>query len=269
MNQRVCTTRDQLVLKRNSARLLVRVCLFAVLLSNPAVAQQEPDARALVKAAMDHWRGLTSYSEMTMTIHRPEWERSMTMRAWSEGDDHSLVRVVEPKKDAGNGTLLIGNDMWTYSPKINRIIKIPSSMMSQGWMGSDFSNKDISKSTDILDQYEHFLLETVARDGHTVYTVEAVPHEDAAVVWGREVLVIRDDYVMLEEQYWDQDGVLVKVMRATEITEMGGRTVARVMRMGKVDTPDEWTEMSVQAVEFDIDLPPGVFTLSNLRNPRQ
>jgi outer membrane lipoprotein-sorting protein len=254
---------------RSKNRLTTGLCLFAALLSHQALAQQEPDARTLVKAAMDHWRGLTSYSEMTMTIHRPDWERSMTMRGWSEGDDKSLVRVMEPKKDAGNGTLLIGNDMWTYSPKINRIIKIPSSMMSQGWMGSDFSNKDISKSTDILDQYDHALLETSVQDGHKVYAVEAVPHEDAAVVWGREVLVIRDDFVMLEEQYWDQDGVLVKVMRATDIAEMGGRTVARVMRMGKVDTPDEWTEMSVQAVEFDIDLPPGVFTLSNLRNPRQ
>jgi outer membrane lipoprotein-sorting protein len=249
--------------------LLVALCVSVALLPPGVEAQQEPDARALVKAAMDHWRGLTSYSEMTMTIHRPDWERSMRMRGWSEGDDKSLVRVMEPKKDAGNGTLLIGNDMWTYSPKINRIIKIPSSMMSQGWMGSDFSNKDISKSTDILDQYEHALLEITEQDGHTVYTVEAVPHEDAAVVWGREVLVIRDDYLMLEEQYWDQDGALVKVLRTSEIAQMGGRTVARVMRMGKVDKPDEWTEMSVQAVEFDIELPSGVFTLSNLRNPRQ
>jgi len=245
------------------------VCLVICVLPGRLAAQEEVDARDLVQAAMDHWRGLTSYSEMTMTIHRPDWERSMSMRGWSEGDRLSLMRVTGPKKDTGNGTLLIDNDMWTFSPKINRIIKIPSSMMSQGWMGSDFSNKDISKSTEILEQYDHSLLETTEQEGHIIYTVEAVPHEDAAVVWGREVLKIRDDFVMLEEQYWDQDGVLVKVMRSTDIVEMGGRTVARVMRMGKVDTPEEWTEMSVSAVEFDLESPPGVFTLSNLRNPRQ
>lgn len=251
------------------ALLLAVLGMSAYLFSCCLPAQDARGARDLVRAAMDHWRGTTSYSEMTMTIHRPDWQRSMSMRGWSEGDELSLVRVTGPKKDAGNGTLLNGNDMWTYSPKINRIIKIPSSMMSQGWMGSDFSNKDISKSTEILDQYEHTLLEQTQVDGHTVYTIEAVPHEDAAIVWGREVLKIRDDFVMLEEQYWDQDGVLVKVMRTTEIAELGGRTVARVMRMGKVDTPEEWTEMAVSTVEFDIQLPPGVFTLSNLRNPRQ
>ncbi len=232
-------------------------------------ADEIPDAKTLVRAVMDHWRGGSSYSEMTMTIHRPDWQRSMSMRAWSEGDKLSLVRVTEPKKDAGNGTLLMDNDMWTFSPKINRIIKIPSSMMNQGWMGSDFSNKDISKSTDILEQYDHSLVDSTVEGGHTVYTIAAIPHEDAAIVWGKEVLRIRDDYVLLEEQYWDQDGVLVKVMQTLEIAEMGGRAVARVLRMGKVETPQEWTEMSTSAIEFDIELPAGIFTLSNLRNPRQ
>jgi len=242
-----------------------------ILLAFPSqlLAVDVSDAKALVSAAMDHWRGLNSYSEMTMTIHRTDWQRSMSMRAWSEGDKLSLVRITEPKKDTGNGTLLKDNDMWTFSPKINRIIKIPSSMMNQGWMGSDFSNKDISKSTDILSEYDHSLTGQSQQDGHSVYTIEAIPHEDAAIVWGKEILKIRDDFVLLEQQYWDQDGELIKVMRALEITEMGGRSVARVLRMGKLETPGEWTEMTISAIEFDLKLPAGIFTLSNLRNPRQ
>ena len=108
--------------------------LVLVTQSGQLLANDMSNARELVKAAMEHWRGINSYSEMTMTIHRADWERSMSMRAWSEGDKLSLVRVTEPKKDVGNGTLLKDNDMWSYSPKINRIIKIPSSMMNQGWM---------------------------------------------------------------------------------------------------------------------------------------
>lgn len=256
------------LLRRFKLRLLPNV-LALVMLPGALPASDAGGAKGLVRAAMDHWRGVTSYSEMTMTIHRADWERSMSMRTWSEGDKLSLVRITEPKKDAGNGTLLKDNDMWSYSPKINRIIKIPSSMMSQGWMGSDFSNKDVSKSTDILDQYEHSLSGQTQDDGHTVYTIEAIPHEDAAIVWGKQVLKIRDDFVLLEEQYWDQDGELVKVMKTRHIEEMGGRAVARVLRMGKLASPDEWTEMKVSAIEFDLELPTGVFTLSNLRNPRQ
>ena len=249
--------------------LIVGALMFLGGLPVQLMAADAVTARELVRAAMEHWRGTSSYSEMTMTIHRADWERSMSMRTWSKGDKLSLVRVTEPKKDAGNGTLLKDSDMWSFSPKINRIIKIPSSMMNQGWMGSDFSNKDISKSTDILDQYDHTLTAQTEEDGHTVYTIEAIPHEDAAIVWGKETLKIRDDFVLLQEQYWDQDGQLVKVLQAREIVEMGGRQVARVIRMGKLETPQVWTEIKVSAIEFDLELPPGIFTLSSLRNPRQ
>ena len=89
---------------------------------------QEREAREIVRDAIDHWRGLSSYGEMTMIIHRPDWERSMSMRAWTEGEKRSLVRVTEPRKDRGNGTLMDGNNMWSFSPKVNRVIKVPSSM---------------------------------------------------------------------------------------------------------------------------------------------
>jgi outer membrane lipoprotein-sorting protein len=204
-----------------------------------------------------------------MTIHRADWERSMTMACWSEGDKLSLVRITEPPKDAGNATLLNDGNMWTYAPKINRVIKVPSSMMAQSWMGSDFSNKDIAKSTDIIDEYDHELTATAERDGHVLYTVTSIPHEDAAIVWGKEVLIIRDDFVLIEQQFWDQDDILVKKLETEKIEQMGGRAVASVIRMGEVDKPGEWTRLTTSEIEFDIDLQPGLFTLSNLRNPRQ
>jgi outer membrane lipoprotein-sorting protein len=227
------------------------------------------DATEIVRAAVENWRGVSSYGEMSMTIHRPSWERTMAMRAWTEGDEKSLVRVTAPKKDAGNGTLMFENNMWTYSPKVNRVIKVPSSMMSQSWMGSDFSNKDVSRSDDIIDQYDHTLVGTEEHQGHKVFVIESVPHEEAAVVWGKEILRIRDDDVLLSEEYYDQDGVLVKVLRTLEVGEMDGRTIAVRQRMSKVDADDEWTEFRIEAVDFDVEIPGNVFTRSNLRNPRE
>ena len=158
--------------------------------------------------------------------------------------------------------------MWNYAPKVNRVIKVPSSMMGQSWMGSDFSNKDVSRSDDIVDQYTHTLLETTEHDGKTVYVIESVPLEEAAVVWGREVLRIRDDLVLLEQRYYDQEGELVQTLEALEIGEMGGRVIALRQRMSKQDAPEEWTEMQVKTLSYDVNLDPGMFTLANLRNPR-
>ena len=226
------------------------------------------DATDIVRDAINHWRGLSSQGAMTMTIHRPDWQRSMSMESWTQGEKRSLIRVTAPRKDRGNGTLMDDNNMWSFSPKINRVIKVPSSMMSQSWMGSDFSNKDISRSDEILEQYDHILLSELEADGFVTYEVESIPHEDAAVVWGKEVLVVRSDNVLIEHRFYDQDGELVKALRTLQINEMGGRTVATQQRMEKVDAPDEWTEIIVDAIEFDVELSDNVFTLSNLRNPR-
>lgn len=242
--------------------------LIATLGFSLAGSAAERDAAEVVRDAVNHWRGLTSESVFTMVIHRPDWERSMTMRAWTKGDDQSLVRVMQPKKDRGNATLTDGDNMWTYSPKVNRVIKIPSSMMGQSWMGSDFSNKDVSRADDIVEQYDHSIVSIEDVDGQTVYEIEAIPKEDAAVVWGKEILTVRDDKILLAEDFYDQDGILVKSMTALEIGEMGGRVIAIRQRMQKTDTPDEWTEMQVLDTEYDVELADSLFTLSNLRNPR-
>ena len=243
--------------------------LFLLFLLAPGVsAHAEADAGEIIRAAVDHWRGLSSYSEMTMTIHRPDWERSMTMQAWTKGDERSLVRVLEPRKDRGNATLTDDNTMWSFSPRINRVIKIPSSMMGQSWMGSDFSNRDVTRADDIVDQYEHTLLAQSDDGEFTVYQIQSVPFEEAAVVWGREELSIRSDHVVLEHRFYDQDGELVKTLSTLELADMGGRTVAKRQRMQKTEAPDEWTEIQMNDVEYDIDVGDSLFTLSSLRNPR-
>jgi outer membrane lipoprotein-sorting protein len=248
-----------------TARYLVPIIVVLLAASTNAT---ERDATTIVKDAINHWRGLSSDGVMTMVIHRPDWERTVTMRVWTKGDDRSLVRVLEPKKDRGNGTLINDDSMWTYSPKVNRVIKIPSSMMGQGWMGSDFSNKDVARTDDIVDQYDHSILSVEEIDGVTVYEIESVPHEEAAVVWGREVLRIRDDHVVETHRFFDQDGELIKMLTSLEIGEMGGRVIAIRQRMNKIKTPDKWTEIHVESVDYEVELKDSRFTLSSLRNPR-
>ncbi len=251
-------------------RAILAPILAGLLAPGPALAQDSaaPDARAIVTRAIEHWRDVSSYSVLDMSIHRPDWQRTLRMRIWTQGLKSSLVRVTAPAKDAGNATLIKDDEMWSFTPKINRIIKIPSSMMHQSWMGSDFSNNDVSRSDDIIDQYQHRLLKTEQQDGHSVYTIESVPHEDAPVVWGREVLRVRDDFVMLEHEFYDQEGRLVKRMRSSDIREMGGKTVAGVERMTQVERPGDWTEIRLLEAHYRIEVPPTTFTLSNLRNPR-
>ena len=72
-----------------------------------------------------------------------------------------------------------------YLPSVERVIKIPPSMMLQPWKGSDFTNDDLVKESSILDDYTHKVVGATAVNGQDAYQVEATPKPDAPVVWGR------------------------------------------------------------------------------------
>lgn len=241
----------------------------ALVFASPAMAQtSKPDASALVRAAFDNWRAKSSLTEITMTVHRPDWERSMEMKAWTRGDDDALVRFFAPAKDAGNATLKAGDETWVFNPKLNQIIKLPASMLAQSWMGSDFSYNDLSKADDILTKYTHKLIGEKVEGGHAVYLIEAVPKPGAPVVWGKQVVKVREDGVMLGETYFDQDMKVVREMVTDKVGPIGGRDYPVVMTMHPADAPEKWTRIETTTGQFDIGLPGYLFTLSNLQNPR-
>jgi Outer membrane lipoprotein-sorting protein len=252
--------------------LRVRTLACGLLLASLALttgrAAERPNAAELVKHAVDYWRGQSSYVDMEMTVHRPDWERSLAMTGWTRGREDALIRFTAPAKDAGNATLKVGPSMWIFTPKLNQVIKLPASLMAQSWMGSDFSYNDLAKSDQIVDFYTHELVSTAEKDGHTEYTVESQPKPDAPVVWGRQRLRIRDDFVLLEEAFFDQDNELVKRLETTTVGELGGRPYPTVMRMTDLTESDHWTELRYRNAVFDLTLPEYLFTLSNLGNPR-
>ncbi len=247
-------------------RLVSRLAAGLLALSTAGVQAQEITAEELVSGALDLMRGATSYIEFTMKIKRPDWERSTSIISWSRGREDTLIRFTAPAKDAGNALLKVGENMWTYTPKLNRTIRLPYSMRAQSWGGSDFSYNDLSRSDQVLRHYDLAIVDEKREGEHTIYTIEAVPHENAPVVWGKEIWVLRDDYVMLEQVFYDQLQVALKRMTTLEIGSMGGRTLATRMRMERLDEPDHWTEVITDSAEFDIELPERMFTLFTLRS---
>jgi outer membrane lipoprotein-sorting protein len=234
-----------------------------------AAAAPTPNADTLLRQVFDNYRSASSETSVAMTVHRPDWERHLDMKAWTRGQDDALVRFVAPAKDAGNATLKLDRDTWVFNPKLNQVIKLPASMMSQSWMGSDFSYNDLSKSEDILTQYTHRVTATETASGHVVWTIESIPKPGAPVVWGKVVLKVRDDDVFTEETFFDQDLKPVRRMQADRIGSLGGRVYPVLMTMHPLDEPMRWTRIQTSEGRFNASVPDYVFTLSNLQNPRQ
>jgi outer membrane lipoprotein-sorting protein len=231
-------------------------------------AQGAPDARSIVKDALDYLRDTSSFVEIAMNVHRPDWERKSLMQSWTRGEKDALTRFVEPAKDAGSATLKVGDDMWIYTPQLSRVIKLPFSMMAQSWMGSDFSYNDLAKSDELLLHFDNRIVSEEEDDGHKVYVIEATPQANAPVIWGKETVRIRDDHLLLEETFFDQDQKPVKRLKAMKIAPLGGKICVTQMRMEQLEKTGHWTDITYRRAKFGLALPPSLFSLANLRNPR-
>ena len=244
--------------------------MFALLLLPlQALAADDPDASALVENSFKYMRGNASIATVIMTIHRPDWERKMTIKAWTRGKKYSLFYIQSPPKDHGNGTLKKSREMWMYNPKVNRVIKVPPSMMSQSWMGSDFSNNDLAKSDSFVNDYIHSIVGTETHEGQKVYVIKSMPKPAAPVIWGMQMLKIREDLIWLSQEFFDEDFKSVKRMTTLEIQLMGGKLYPKVWRMRETDKEDRYTQLTYSSLTFKANLPDSLFTLTSLRKARR
>jgi len=246
------------------AMLIVVILFFAV--SSQTYAQDRMNAETIVKNAFNYWRGEASVSTSIMTIHRSDWERSMTIKAWTRGESDSLFVITKPAKDRGNGTLKTGKGMWMYNPKVNRVIKLPPSMMSQGWHGSDFSNNDLAKSDSLIKDYVHTLENTKVDQDKKIYFIKSMPKPDAPVIWGMIKLSIREDNILLSEAFFDEDLKEVKIMTAWDIRKTRDKLFPMKWKMQKSDATDEYTRFVYEKIDFKKSLSKRIFTQSNLKN---
>lgn len=243
-------------------RILTTVFLVLVLVI-PGWTQ---DATEIVRKADEKMRGESSKSEITMQIIRPTWQRKVSMKGWSKGTEYSLIVVTAPARDEGTAYLKRENQIWNWLPDINRTIKMPPSMMSQSWMGSDFSNDDLVEESSIVTDYNHTLKGDSTLSGYNSYKIEMFPKPQAPVVWGKLVSFIsKDDYLQLRTEFYDEDGELIKVMEGSEIQEMDGRIIPTRMEMIPMDKKDQKTVLLYKDIEFNVDISSNFFSIQNMK----
>jgi outer membrane lipoprotein-sorting protein len=241
-----------------------RWCMLALAFPASLAGQRTP--REIVDHVDRMLRGNSSRAEVTMEISTAHWARSMDVAIWSLGTEYSLIRIGAPPKDAGTATLKIDNEIWNYLPRVDRTIKIPSSMMGAAWMGSHFTNDDLVKESRIIDDYEIDLSFEGARDGVDVWEFVLTPKAEAAVIWGRiEERVRRADYMPIWVHYFDERGELSRIITFSEYRRMGGRLVPTVMTVVPSNKPEESTIIRYRELEFDVGLDPSFFSLRRLR----
>ncbi|MCK5257621.1 MAG: outer membrane lipoprotein-sorting protein [Deltaproteobacteria bacterium] len=212
------------------------------------------------------YRGKSSIGTYLMKIKTTHWERNLRIKSWTRDLDYTLIRIEYPKKEKGVATLKVENNLWNYLPKIKRVIKVPSSLMMGSWMGSHFTNDDLVKESTLANDYHHRITFEGKRDGQEVYEITLLPKEEAAVVWGKIVVVVRQkDLIPLYQEYCDEKEKPVRKMILSDVKKMGGRLLPSSMKVIPYDKPGEFTEIIYLDIAFDMELPETFFSLRNLK----
>lgn len=245
--------------------LLAPVALLAALATAvPAAAAR--DARAILDHVDDLFRGTSSHGRATMRVVTAHWTRTLELEFWTRGKERSLIRILAPEKERGTATLMVENDLWNYLPKVQRVVKLPSSMLSASWMGSHVTNDDLVKESRMAEDYDFAVTFEGERDGTTVIEVGCTPKPDAPVVWGRVVVEVRaDDLMPREVRYFDEDLDLARTITYADVERRGGRLIPTRLRVVPTDAPEEYTQVTWDAITFDVDLPEDTFSLRTLQ----
>jgi outer membrane lipoprotein-sorting protein len=229
--------------------------ILALLLTGlPGVAQ---DAKEIVRRADEKMRGNTLEAEMIIKTVRPSWTREMTVKAWTKGTQYSMILIKSPQKEEGISFLKRQKKVWNWMPVLERTIKLPPSMMSQSWMGTDFSNDDLVKESSVLEDYEHSLL------GDTV-----ISNRDCyRILWGKLIVCIdKKDYIELHTRFYDEDGELVNLMNGHDIKLMDGRLIPTRMEMIPMDKKNHKTELIYKKVLYNRPIDNSFFSLEKMKN---
>jgi outer membrane lipoprotein-sorting protein len=236
---------------------------------NPLIAQ-ELSATEIIKKTDEKFKGEQSgYSVMAMTIVRPTWQRTVEFKSWAKENDYSLTLITAPAREKGQTFLKRKNEMWSWNPSINRLIKLPPSMMSQGWMGSDYTNDDILRESSVVDDYTHVIEGEEETDNHLCYKIKLTAKEDADVLWGHQIWwVDKKEFIVLKAELYDEDGYLVRSEKATDLKILDGRLLPTLIELVPADTEGNKTILRIVEMKFNIKLEDSFFSQQNMKNIR-
>lgn len=249
----------------------------AALMITPSLARAAPEGAPapgspefpayVVNAIDDMHRGVSSHGVLEMQVKTKHWTRTMEMESWSRGEEYSLIRILAPKKEKGTATLKAKDDLFSYLAKTGRTIKIAGAMMGSSWMGSHLNNNDLVKASRVADDYDLTLKGKGTLEGVPHYVLLATAKRDAAVVWGKiEIFVREADLLPTREVFYDEDGTTIRSIEFLDYRTVGDRTIAGQMLIQPLDGSGEFTRMTFKKMDFDVDVPASLFTLQHLKS---
>ena len=224
------------------------------------------NADEIIKKSETRLKGKTSYSEIKITTIRPKYTREMTVKTWTKGTDYSVTLILSPAKDEGTVFLKRKNEIWNYIPSIDRLVKMPPSMLSQSWMGTDIKNDDLLENSSLVDDYNKKIVATEEIEGYPCYKIELTPKEDVNSIWGQITMWIsKADYMQMKVKYYDEDKELVNTFYGRSVKLIGGLKMPTENSIVPANKKGNKTKILTTKRQINIEVNDNIFTTQYMK----
>ncbi len=232
--------------------------------SSAATPPPLPSVRQVVDRLNNLFRTDSSEADFTMKVVTARYRRELTLHGWTRGMDEALIVVRSPAREAGAATLRSKEGLWVYAPRADRLVRLPSALLSESWMGSHFTNEDLVRETDFIRDYDTTLAWT-DEGGQRLLQATLVPKPKTPVVWSRVVYLLDPvDFMPLRADYFDNDRIS-RTLVLSDPHVVSGRRVPFSLRMVPAEKPDELTVLEYRTLRFGVPVDPSLFTQRGLR----
>lgn len=240
---------------------------FAIILALffTSISLHAQTANEIIHKAEDMIKGNSAKGEIQMTVKTSYYTREMQMESWWVGNEKALIIIKSPRREKGNKTLKIGNEMWSYLKNTETTIKIPPSMMLQSWNGSDFTNDDLVRESNLDDDYFQSIIGEEEIDNNLCWMIQLDPKPDAPVVWGKLIYWVRQaDYNPARVDYYNEKNELMRHMIFSDVKDFGDRTIPSKWLMVNDKKEGNSTSFEIISMQFDINISERVFSFQEL-----
>ena len=236
-------------------------------LNSPFIKDGKLDIDAAIKHFEDLYRSTSSISEVELKIKRPGNERTLGMKIWTKGQEKALIVIQSPAREKDTATLKVDDNLWNYLPRINRTIRIPPSLMMSAWMGSDFTNDDLVRESSFSEDYTYKLIGH--SDNPKGWQIDLIARPDIVGLWNKfELIVSEDGTIPLQAKYYDRKDRLSRTIVWSDVKDFDGHIIPSKMELIPEDEKDQKTEMIYTDIDFNVNVPDNMFSLSQLEKNR-
>jgi outer membrane lipoprotein-sorting protein len=249
--------------------MIARAVLLVITAITGAPGQrtsEPPSVEDVLTRLDDLYRSKASIGRMEIVVTSPRHTRTLRLKSWTVGEDHALVVIESPAREAGIATLKVKDNLWNYLPKVARTIRIPPSMMLGSWMGTDFTNDDLVKESSYRKDFNSRIEGRSTEPPGWKLVLEAKPGTVGR--WARIDLVVDDAILPVRMLHYDRKGRLARTLLFDEVKKLGGRVIPAHMTLEPKDTPGQRTEMRYLEMQFEATVPMDTFSLSRLEQKR-